>query len=300
MLEIAKKSQLHSFLLCYDICWRCIMLGFKYEQYNFEKEKFPVILTKRTLTKNQSKILAHWHMNLEILIVLEGSLELTLNLEKMTLSDQDVFIIQANTVHSIESLSSQCVFFRLLLDGQFAQSKGYSISSTKFLSKVNYSSLNNIVSSIYQEMLISDPHTVDSIQSLTCLLIIELYRSCLISENKNSIIIPYKIDLVQQAIEIINQNFLEEITLDYLASNLSVSKSYFCRIFKEITTLTSKQYINEVRCKFAQELLLQEEISIEACSVRSGFNSSTYFSKCYKNSFGYPPIKTREKNFLRI
>lgn len=275
-----------------------VMHRYTYERYDFKKRGMPVLLAKRTLIKNETLIAAHSHMNLEVLLILEGQVNIATNLKEYIGSKGSAFIINSNAIHSISSESKRATFYRLLIDNQFAQSKGFNVSSTHFETEAIGLDIDYIFHAIYDEFKHEHASSSETVGVLTHLLLIYLTRQCLEVGPKEKHRVPQKIETVQHAIEFINKYFKEDISLDDIVNELAISKSYYCRVFKELTKMTTQQYINEVRCKYAQQLLLSSPISIEQCALQSGFNSSTYFTNCYKNIFSYPPSMTRKKAMI--
>ena len=260
-----------------------------YEHY----DNIPVILTRRELIKNHTQIAPHWHKNLELVYVLEGEIVIEHNLVSACIKKDNLYIINSNVIHSIESVSSKAIFYRLLIDTEFSQLKGFNLTSTIFESNSNSISIIGLyMDLIHQEQKNEFFGFDESIQSLCNLILIDLYRNHAQSSLEISPIISKKIKLVQAGTELIYKNFKSSISLDTIAHELSISKSYFCRIFKEVTDLTTHQYINSVRCKYAQSLLSSTDISIENCAIEAGFSSSAYFTRTYKSYIGYPPSHT--------
>ena len=83
------------------------------------------------------------------------------------------------------------------------------------------------------------------------------------------------------ALHYINQNFKNDITLDDLIKVSKLSKSYFLKIFKYLLGTSPIDYINSVRCNYAKHLIM-EGANITEASISSGFNSTSYFTLCFK------------------
>ena len=64
--------------------------------------------------------------------------------------------------------------------------------------------------------------------------------------------------------------------------------------------MTPNDYIQLIRLKKAAELLSTGEYQINEIAYLVGFNTPSYFSKCFQNQFGLLPrdfaSKTRDKN----
>ncbi|ERM83078.1 hypothetical protein P872_06280 [Rhodonellum psychrophilum GCM71 = DSM 17998] len=89
---------------------------------------------------------------------------------------------------------------------------------------------------------------------------------------------------------IINQEISnEQFGVNELADKLNMSQSSLLRKIKGIFKLTPNEYIRLVRLKKAAEILGSGKYSVsEVCSM-VGFNSPSYFSKCFQKQFGELP-----------
>ncbi len=95
---------------------------------------------------------------------------------------------------------------------------------------------------------------------------------------------------VDSIIEYINDNIMNEISIDNLASNFYLSSSYICRIFKSTTGTTINKYITARRISIAKSLLTDGE-SVNAVCEKCGFNDYSNFLKTFKKAVGVSPKK---------
>ena len=95
----------------------------------------------------------------------------------------------------------------------------------------------------------------------------------------------------------INENYSEDISLDYVSSILNVNKSHFCRIFKQAINVPFVQYVNFVRTYNAAKLLLTTEKNVSEISEEVGFSSPSYFAKEFKNNIGCSPNHYKKMKF---
>ncbi len=91
-------------------------------------------------------------------------------------------------------------------------------------------------------------------------------------------------------LEYINDNLLEDLTLDQIAKNFYISKSYLCRIFNQSTGTTINKYISARRISIAKSLLTSGESAMNACK-KSGFNDYSNFHKTFTRTLGITPKK---------
>lgn len=80
-----------------------------------------------------------------------------------------------------------------------------------------------------------------------------------------------------------------------MAARFFVSKSYLCRIFKEVTGFTLNEYQNLVRIKVARQLLVDTDSSITEIADQVGFESITYFERVFKKLTDERPLQYRKK-----
>ena len=116
-------------------------------------------------------------------------------------------------------------------------------------------------------------------------MIIELFKHC----RQNSQRLSESKKTYLKAIEIINKNYAEKITVEELAKLMNYSPSYLRYIFKREGNTTPNKQINRVRLENAKYLLLNTTLNITEISYRCGFVDSNYFSTAFKEMYGHPP-----------
>jgi TolB-like protein/AraC-like DNA-binding protein/Tfp pilus assembly protein PilF len=74
-----------------------------------------------------------------------------------------------------------------------------------------------------------------------------------------------------------------------LAEEMSMSRSNLLRKVKKETNLSVSQLISQIRLRKAMELLRAGSLNVSEVSDQVGFNSTSYFIKCFREYYGYPP-----------
>ena len=82
-----------------------------------------------------------------------------------------------------------------------------------------------------------------------------------------------------------NENF----SIDSLSSEFAISRTNFQKKIKSITGLTPNDYIKLVRLNKSAELLATGKYRINEVCFLVGFNTPSYFSKCFYDHFGKLP-----------
>ncbi|MCB0642091.1 MAG: response regulator, partial [Phaeodactylibacter sp.] len=86
-----------------------------------------------------------------------------------------------------------------------------------------------------------------------------------------------------------------EITIPEVSRLLAMSHTQLYRKLKAITGKTPSQFIRSVRLQKAKQLLETTDLNISEVGYEVGFTGPQYFSKMFKEEFGYPPSELRDK-----
>ena len=77
---------------------------------------------------------------------------------------------------------------------------------------------------------------------------------------------------------------------------MNMSRSSLHRKIKGISKLTPNEFIQLERLKKAAQLILSNEYRINEVCYIVGFNSSSYFAKCFQKQFGVLPKDFGKQN----
>lgn len=132
--------------------------------------------------------------------------------------------------------------------------------------------------------------------SLSILITNEIIRGLLkIQGNNNNNITDTEI---LKAIDYMNANFGDKITLRTLCSVTNMSESNFNKLFREQTGISPIKYLINLRIKKAKKFLRNTEFSITDISMKCGFYSVSHFSSCFTNMVSISP--TEYQNLFNV
>jgi len=107
-------------------------------------------------------------------------------------------------------------------------------------------------------------------------------------------------DVVFKITNYIKKNCAEKLTLDSLAKEVYLSKSYLSSVFKQETGMSLTAYITKVRIEKSKRLLLEENIGLAIIASQCGFKDQSYFTKVFKKETGMSPKRYRTNYFLEM
>ena len=127
------------------------------------------------------------------------------------------------------------------------------------------------------------------LNSLSTLITNEIIRNLLNIKNNN--INNNTNSEIQKAIQYMNINFSNKITLKTLCSITNMSESNFNKVFKRQTGISPIKYLINIRIKKAKKFLRNTDYSITDVSMKCGFYSVSHFSSCFMNAINLSPTE---------
>lgn len=101
---------------------------------------------------------------------------------------------------------------------------------------------------------------------------------------------------VDAAMQYILYNYYyPDISLEFLARNLAISKNYLCKIFHDSTGKTPIEYLIELRMEDARKRLTQSNGTVSEIAKAVGYRDPLYFSKEFRKKYGKSPVQYRKE-----
>lgn len=246
------------------------------------------------------KYMAHWHTEVEIIYVYKGTQIIGINKNIYTLKSGDIAICKSNDIHYYVK-SEFCEQIVVIFKPDYI---GYNNGWPENVY------LKNPVINIYSLFNDKDKNSIKSI--FFCILnefkekkiyydvlikskIIELcayllrYNSTITLDNNEIDNKSTSILLMQKAILFIQNNYMNNLNIKYMSEYLHISQYYFSHLFKNITGMNFKTYLNTIRIDKAQKYIEETNLTILSIAMKCGFNSIRTFNRAYKQSYGYSP-----------
>ncbi len=108
-----------------------------------------------------------------------------------------------------------------------------------------------------------------------------------------------KAPIASGAAEYINKHLSDKITISGICQWLGCSKTTLMNAFKSEQGITVNEYINELRLKKAERLIMSTDMSAANIAYTVGFSDQAYFTKVFARRYGMPPAKYRAEKKAR-
>lgn len=102
-------------------------------------------------------------------------------------------------------------------------------------------------------------------------------------------------NIVEKAVNYINEHFTDDIDISTLATKLNCSEGHLYRLFKKKIGMTPVSYISKVRIQNAAQWLMRSNLKISQIANLVGFKDQFYFSRVFRKNLGIGPKEYRDK-----
>jgi len=247
----------------------------------------------------------HWHDEFEIIHVLSGTYNMYFSDHEIKLNKGDICIIPGKIIHGDGPTKSQCLFESVVFDIDLIRQHSYSpdLFITDILNNNLY--LNTIITKEHKEIndaicrffeLIKLKSEGYELMVSGYLLIIfglikkeYLYtRKQVLTNHKKA-----RAEQLEGVLNMIRQNYSQNLTLEEMADYAGLSPKYFCRLFKDMTEHTPVEYLNWFRISRACTMLRETDDKLSEIAYNCGFNDFSYFIKIFRRYKGMTPYKYR-------
>lgn len=103
---------------------------------------------------------------------------------------------------------------------------------------------------------------------------------------------------IHEAIEFVEHNFQNDISVEDIADVSGLNRSYFGKIFKEALGKSPQEFLLNYRMVKAAELLKLTKLSVGDISSAVGYGNQLHFSRAFKSIYGVSPKKWRTEQIL--
>ncbi len=250
----------------------------------------------------------HWHHELEFLFVAKGTAICLVGTNKIELHQGCGLFINSSILHRFEAQGStfvpNIVFSPTLLAPES------SLIYEKYISPVINSSIeyqifnphtawqNHVLQLLSQVLALQETdenNELCTIQLLFKIWDIMTKHIDLASSPSDLYRFNHKQARLQTMMQYIHDHYTEEITLETIAASASISKSGALHIFQSGIHISPVAYLIQYRLAQAAEQLYTTQKSVSSIAEETGFASSGYFCRKFRQHYHMSPNEYRQK-----
>lgn len=249
----------------------------------------------------------HWHYDYELILVLKGSVLLTVGAESLQLKENDVYLVNSKTIHALNRVDEDnlCLFIQL---NSFLFHKGkdhsryyhfYLNSQQPELAPQNgfasYCRLAALIGLESQKGERSNPvriraYTYELIADLFDYAVYDVIQAVYDAAQENDAA------LLMEIIRYVHQHYQTETVAEDACKAFGMSDKTMYRFLKKQLGFSLKDMIMEKRLEQARYYLKYEDKAIGWIASECGFGSETTFYRAFRKSTGISPAEYRSRD----
>ncbi|MBR2402488.1 MAG: helix-turn-helix transcriptional regulator [Lachnospiraceae bacterium] len=271
---------------------------------------FPIDYHYVDISHPQYEMAFHWHIEYELIHIIEGSFAIQLDGKERLLKQGDLCFLTDGILHG--GIPDNCVYECIVFDSGMLRNRNFAYDTTvrkivhhqilpyqyydyealKESHCSNPMNLFTVADSIFTAMREKkEGYRLVTASSLLLFLGLIEQNGFYVTDATISSRNHKRTEQLKSALELIETSYHEPLTLADLSKSVGMSPKYFCRFFQQMTHRTPIDYLNYYRIERACYQLSSGEYSLMEVAYNCGFTDYSYFIKTFKKYKNTTPKK---------
>lgn len=246
----------------------------------------------------------HWHDTIEIIYMVQGSVDITVESSAFRLLEGQCFLINSSVIHSTKCTSPNTgIVFQIPFD--FIRLYIPNVQQLRFVlddpgnNPVRQTKLDIFKETLIQMQIANDIRPEGYILRFNSLLfeiLFQLYHNFSVKIFEADLTHKAKdLNRLHVVLDYINQYYNRPISIGEIARIAFLDSGYFCRFFKKHMGLTFLEYLNEVRLSHIYQDLITTQDTLQHILERHGFTNYKLFRRVFSEHFHATPSQIRKQ-----
>lgn len=232
----------------------------------------------------------HWHSSIEIVCVLKGRLNFTINGQSFVVRSDHFIVVPSGVVHDVANIPNTAYVLQIPLKviEPYVKHPELVTFNNGMVDDPNYSlALKLIKKFAYLQLTHPDGFLFDS--QITFVSLLKVIFMKLNNPDKQ---VPND-NNVKQLLIYINNHSTEQLTVTGLARHFGYNPNYLSRLFKKHVRLSLTNYIYVVKLNQLYNDLINTDIAIKDLFKKHGLSNPRTARKVFREMFGELPNEIR-------
>ncbi len=224
----------------------------------------------------------HFHAGVELVYVLEGSFQATINGKGMTVREGEMLVTNCYSVHAYSAQS--CLSITSVIPLSVVPSMRKLLSSHRFRENIVADDERRTFAFLMRTLAENPSNEIAQkglSYALLGLLAARIPLDPIGASDQASVICAI--------LNYLSENFSRRLTVEHVASRFGYSRSRFSHLFKNTVGYSLPQYLNMLRCRSVCEAMLSSDASVADLAANAGFNNVQTFYAAFKSAYGMTP-----------
>lgn len=271
------------------------MNTFFYEEIHRATNDIPYVDTQMT----DLQYCAHYHEELELILMLEGEVLQTIDGKNCCLSKGDIAFIRPFQIHSYETPVHSCMYL-FKIQSPIVDFSALCWEKSRITKEMTeYPALLHSIRQLIAEYSAEEDTPLKrlAVRCAADQLLLQLARlPGTKTITQDSILARDKdIALLKTINHYLAHHYQDNISLTDAAAACHMSMYYFAHSFKHATGTTFINYLNSYRLEHAKCHIIDTEDSVTKIAMQCGFPSIRTFNRCFQKHYKLTPTQARAK-----
>lgn len=236
----------------------------------------------------------HGHEDLEIGILLTGTLRLFLDQEIHILQKGDIYILNRYQIHSFSQTDEPNQILAFQLDSDFYRRLDPALGLIQFENAIIHSgSLHDQLSDKLLSCALCYFNQQEHYQLRCGSLMLEILHSILLgtrchtTSEKESMMARSNSLRLNRITDYIGLHYAQRLSLKDLAELEGITEFHLSHFIRKMLGISFQEYLNNVRFEHALQLVRQTDFNILDICLETGFSSSRYLNRMFEKRLGF-------------
>ena len=253
-------------------------------------------------TKGACMTPLHYHKDLELILALEGSTTLVVDGEMLETKQGVLYFVNPYQIHSMHIATPPSRYDCLVIPEKLLMFPAGHATMTDLISPIfngersfGRQTQDSVLIDLFQRITAcyeQKEQNSATIIGYLLLLLDHSKKTGLLTESS-----PSSTASIRKAMDYIQSNFNEKISLSDMAASVGMNPKYFCSYFKKHTLTTPVTYLTMLRIRHAKALLQEKQLSVLEVALSCGFDNVSFFIRQFKAVTGQTPGQYRKTTY---
>ena len=253
----------------------------------------------------------HWHDELELVVVREGTALCAAGIDKFTVNTGDGVFVNARVLHGDwPAAPGACVLNSMVFHPRLVGGSPDSVFWQQYLQPLmtdparSTTHLRRTVDwqrraldaldTAFQELSTQQPGYEFRVREALSEILFLLCSHAPAGSALSTAALR-SAERVKTMLQYIQTHFAEPLSVPQIAASSSISVTECLRCFREIMNTTPNQYLRQYRVQRAAELLTTTCLPTGAVASQCGYADASYFARCFREAYGLSPADYRRQ-----
>ncbi|HET6487776.1 MAG TPA: AraC family transcriptional regulator [Spirochaetia bacterium] len=245
----------------------------------------------------------HWHKEMEMLLVLDGSISVTSSGQTFTLQAGDLFWVNAWEAHSLLETADDNLLLVLQIDPAAASGASAEFHDRQYeltpARPLPLRHARNVCRAMARLLTLSaeqpTAHALSSMEALYSILASIRQGAAAHHPMSGRRRDGQVAERTKEIVDYLNRRYREPISLKRMSAHFRLSPFYVSHLIRLQTGFSFQEHLSFIRLHHAVDLMMTTDLRLIDIALESGFSDPKYLNKYFRLLFGMRPSELRRK-----